>query len=104
MEAIGFTQEYVFLSKTSEELSLVCETEHAPENPLRAEHGWKGVVVEGTLDFGLVGILARLSGLLAGAGISLFAVSTYNTDYIFVKAAQYDEALRVLLAGGYEVE
>jgi len=92
-----------FIGRTDEELSLVCETKDAPAHTVGREDGWRGFRIEGTLDFSLVGILAKLSGLLAQANIGIFAVSTYNTDYILVKAENLEGAMRALSGGGYEI-
>ena len=100
---IDFTREFVFLSKTDEELSLVCETEFVPANTIAREDGWRGVRVCGVLDFSLVGILAKISGLLAEQSISIFAVSTYNTDYVFTKSEAFDRALETLAHTGYAI-
>ncbi len=89
---------FFFLEKTDEEISLVCRTEDTPEKTLECEHGWKAFRVKGTLDFSLVGILAEISGILAAEGISIFAVSTYNTDYILVKEENFERALGILSA------
>ena len=99
--AIDFSREYVFLSKTDEELSLVCETEFVPAGAIAREDGWRAFRVGGVLDFSLVGILAEISGTLAKAGISIFAISTYNTDYILVKEASFPRALAALSAARY---
>lgn len=93
-----------FIGKTDEELSLVCETCVAPSDALDREDGWRGFCIEGVLDFSLTGILAKISGVLADAGIGIFAVSTYNTDYILVKAGNLDAALAALAATGYAVK
>lgn len=100
---IDLSQEYVFVGKTDEELSLVCETRFAPDDTTEREDGWKAFRIEGVLDFSLIGILSQISGILAEEGIGLFAVSTYNTDYILVKAEHFDRALAVLAAEGYEI-
>ena len=91
-EGISFSP-YTFLSCTEDEISLTCPEEKAPENCLSREDGWRCFQVEGPLDFSLVGIMARISGALAEAGIPLFAISTYNTDYIFVKEEQFEQAM-----------
>lgn len=103
LSGVDFTREFVFLSKTDEELSLVCETAAVPANAAAREDGWRGFRVCGVLDFSLVGILAELSGILAKAGISIFAVSTYNTDYLFTKADVFDRALETLASAGYAI-
>ncbi|MBQ9329453.1 MAG: ACT domain-containing protein [Oscillibacter sp.] len=94
---------FYFIARTGEELSLVCRTEDVPPRTLAREDGWRGFYIQGTLDFSLVGILSRLSAILAENHIGLFAVSTYNTDYILVKAEQLDRALDLLGQAGYEV-
>ena len=95
--------EFYFLSKTDEELSLVCRTEDAPANATERNDDWRGFRVKGVLDFSLTGILSRLSGVLAENRIGIFAVSTYNTDYILVKAENFDRAIDALFAAGYAV-
>ncbi len=96
--------EFCFIGKTDEELSLVCRTEDTPKVTAARDDGWRGLRIRGVLDFSLIGILAGLSGLLAANGIGIFAVSTYNTDYLFVKEENYGRALEVLSSGGYTVE
>ena len=95
--------DFLFLAKTDKELSVVCETAKVPENTINREDGWTAFRVEGSLDFSLVGILADLSHCLADAGISIFAVSTYDTDYILVKKDNWDKAKSALLNAGYEI-
>ena len=95
--------DFLFLAKTDKELSVVCETAKVPENTINREDGWTAFRVEGSLEFSLVGILADLSHCLADAGISIFAVSTYDTDYILVKKDNWDKAKSALLNAGYEI-
>lgn len=95
--------EYCFIGRTGEENSLVCLTEQVPGNVLEREDGWRGFYIDGVLDFSLVGILAKLSSLLAEHGISIFVISTFNTDYILVRQDKEQEAVRVLSAAGYQV-
>ena len=92
-----------FVGKTDEERSLVCKTEDAPAETVERDDGWRGFRIEGVLDFALVGILSKLSTILAENKIGIFAISTYNTDYILVKADNFDRAMNVLMAEGYEV-
>ena len=98
---IDFGAELVFIGKTDGELSLVCPTENCPARTSAREDGWRGMRIEGVLDFSLIGILSKLSGVLAEAGVGIFAVSTYNTDYILVKAEQLACAQSALTAAGY---
>ena len=100
---INMTADFFFLGKTDEELSLVCRTEDTPAQTVARDDGWKGFRIEGTLDFSLIGILSKLSGILADNGIGIFAVSTFNTDYILVKAENFEKALTVLSAKGYTI-
>ena len=97
-------QEFTFLSRTDQELSLVCPSEHAPENALQREDGWRAFRVQGTLDFALVGILAKIASVLAEERISIFAVSTYNTDYVLVKEKDFIRAADALEKNGYIID
>ena len=97
------TRAFFFLARTDEEISLVCESAFAPAGAEQISRGWKGFRIEGVLDFSLVGILARLSGLLAENGVSIFAVSTFNTDYILVKEEDFTRAAEILATSGYTV-
>lgn len=92
-----------FYGITDEEISLVCPISSVPDGLIAREDGWKGFYIEGTLDFSLIGILARISALLAAENVGIFVVSTYNTDYVFVKKENYDHALAALSQGGYEI-
>ena len=94
---------YSFLGVTEDEISLVCETGKVPADTYAREDGWRGFFLSGVLDFSLVGILARISSLLAADGVSIFAVSTFNTDYIFTKSDQFERALALLREAGYTI-
>ncbi|MCR5594203.1 MAG: ACT domain-containing protein [Saccharofermentans sp.] len=100
---IDIGAEFYFIGKTDEELSLVCRTEDTPERTIEREDGWRGFRIQGTLDFSLIGILSKLTGILAEHKIGVFAVSTYNTDYILVKEENYERALSVLSSEGYSL-
>ena len=102
-EHIDLNADFYFIGRTDEELSLVCRTESIPENTTAREDGWRGFRIEGTLDFSLIGILAPITAILAENKIGIFAVSTYNTDYVLVKEENYEKALAVLSAAGYDV-
>ena len=91
-----------FTGQTDEEFSLVCETRLLPDNLQKRDDGWKAFRIRGVLDFSLIGILSKIASLLADHGISIFAVSTYNTDYVLTK--NMDRALRVLADAGYRIE
>ena len=100
---IELTKEFYFIGRTDEEISLVCRTEDTPSNTTERDDGWKGFRIEGILDFSLIGILSKISSVLAENEIGIFAVSTYNTDYILVKSENFDKALSVLGSAGYEI-
>lgn len=92
--------EFFSITKTAEELSIVCPQELIPEG-IKCERDWKALKVEGPLDFSLIGILSKISSALAVAGISIFAVSTYDTDYILVKEEKIESAIETLIKEGY---
>lgn len=100
---LDLSREFYFIGKTDEEISLVCQTKDTPGNTTERDDGWKGFKLQGILDFSLIGILAKLSGILAESKIGIFAVSTYNTDYILVKEKNFDMALKVLSEAGYSI-
>ena len=100
---INLDADFYFVGKTDEELSLVCRTEDTPQNTTERDDGWRGFRIQGVLDFSLIGILSKLSGILAENSIGIFAVSTYNTDYILVKEDNYERALNVLASEGYTI-
>jgi len=91
------------ITRTAAELSVVCRDACVPVG-VKNDSGWKVLMVEGPLDLSLTGVLASLTGPLARAGISVFAQSTYDTDYLLVKKEQLAKAIQVLRAEGYEVE
>lgn len=95
---------FYFIGKTDEELSLVCCTEDVPQNTTERDDGWRGFRIQGTLDFSLIGILSKISGILAENKIGIFAVSTFNTDYILVKKENFDRAIDALAKADYIIE
>lgn len=103
LSKLNMASDLFFLGKTSDELSLVCLTDEVPPNVLKVDHGWRMFKVEGQLDFSLVGILSNLARVLADRGISIFAVSTFDTDYILIKVVKADEAREALTEAGYEL-
>ena len=94
---------FFFVGRTDSEISLVCKTEDVPPGATERVDGWKGFRVRGTLDFSLVGILSDLSGILASKGIGLFAVSTYDTDYILVREEDSVRAAEAFTDAGHEI-
>ena len=100
---VNWNTEYCFIGKTEDENSLVCFTRDVPQNVIKRDDGWKVFRIQEILDFSLIGILSRISGILAKESISVFAVSTFNTDYIFVKNRNYEKAMEILKQNGYSV-
>ena len=100
---IDLTKKFYFVGKTEEEISLVCLTEDTPTDTIEREDGWRAFRIQGVLDFSLIGILARISTILAENKIGIFVVSTFNTDYILVKKENFDRALALLELNGYTV-
>ena len=100
---VNLESPFCFIGKTDEERSLVCLAQDVPANVTHREDGWRAFGIEGEFDFSLIGILARICGILAEKEIGVFAVSTFNTDYILVKAAHFDGALSALAEAGYQI-
>lgn len=95
--------EFFSITKTEDELSVVCEMNTIPEEMI-CERNWRILKIVGPLDFALIGILASISSLLADSGISIFAVSTYDTDYILIKDKDVEQGVEALLQEEYLVE
>ena len=87
---------------TDDELSLVCEEAHVPGN-VRCQRGWRMFKLQGPFDFALTGILKAVLDPLAAAGIGIFALSTYDTDYVLVQAPRLDDALSALRDAGHRI-
>ena len=98
----AFKGAFLSITRTMEELSIVCSEEEVPENTT-CERGWNILKIVGPLDFTLIGILAPICAILAQQRISIFAVSTFDTDYILVKAEKINKAREALCAEGYNV-
>ena len=100
---INLSNEFYFIGKTDEEYSLVCITDDTPDHTTQREDGWKGFRIQGVLDFSMIGILSKISTILADNKIGIFAVSTFNTDYILVKEKNFEKAINVLSSAGYSI-
>ena len=88
------------LTRRTNELSLVCESNYVPKD-VRAEDGWRALEVVGSLDFGMTGVIAKLSKVLADAGIPIFVISTFDTDVMLVKEGRFADACYSLQEAGY---
>lgn len=99
---IIFKQEFYSITKTNEELSIVINEDIDIQSDI-IEYNWRAIRIIGTLDFALIGILSKISTILAQAKIPIFAISTYNTDYILVKSDKLEKAIEVLEQNNYEI-
>ena len=102
LSQVNLNQDFYFIGKTDEELSLVCRTGDVPAGTVSREDGFKAFRIQGELDFSLIGILARISDILARREIGIFVVSTNNTDYVLTKGADFGRALKALEEEGYQ--
>lgn len=100
---LNLESEYSFIGKTDEEKSLVCITDDVPSNTIEKDDGWKAFRIQGILNFSLIGILSKISDILAKNEIGIFAISTFNTDYILIKKENYQKALNLLSNSGYKI-
>ena len=92
---------FVSVTRTNEELSIVAPLDCVPED-IQREDGFKLFRISGSLNFSLVGVLARISNVLAGAAISIFVISTFDTDYVLVKTDDFANAKQALQNSGYK--
>lgn len=96
------THGFVSCTRTDRELSVVCDETAVPTD-VNAARAWRALGVEGPLAFDLVGVLASLTSPIAAAGVSVFAISTFESDYLLVRAAQFDAAVAALRGAGHAV-
>jgi hypothetical protein len=96
------SESFCSITRTPDELSIVCPQEVVPKG-IQAVRGWRGLRVEGKFDFSAVGILSSITSSLAKAGIAVFVISTYDTDYILVKDSELDRAIAALRNAGHNV-
>ncbi len=104
LSEVDYSDEFCFIGKTDEELSLVCSTNRVPKNVIECDNGWKAFRIQGVLDFSLIGIVSKISTLLAENKIGIFAVYTYNTDYILTKEENFEISIKVLEHNGYIIK
>jgi hypothetical protein len=90
------------ITRTADELSVVCPEELVPEG-VKVERGWQALRVAGVIDFSAVGVLAELTAPLARAGVGVFAISTFDTDYLLVREHDLERAVGALREAGHIV-
>jgi hypothetical protein len=98
-----FNNDFMSITKTKDEISIVAIS-GSLENFDKKEDGWKIFKINGVLDFSLIGIISKISTILANGGISVFVISTYNTDYIMVKKNNIEEAIKIFEKNNYVIE
>lgn len=91
------------ITRTADELSVVCQQNLVPDG-VRCERGWRCLRVAGTMDFSMIGVVASLSTPLAAAGVGIFVISTFDTDYVLVKNDDFSKAVAALRAAGHAVD
>ena len=96
-------RDLIAVVRTRDELSIVCRSDVVPGDVADVQRGFRGLAVVGTLDFGLSGVIAGLTRPLADAGIPIFSISTYDTDYMLVRADRLSAAKAALAQAGYDV-
>ncbi len=94
--------DFYSITRTSDELSVITADNGIPAG-VTCDHDWRAIKVDGPLDFSLTGVLESVARPLADASISIFAIATYNTDYILVKSANLAGAIDVLRAAGHSI-
>lgn len=97
----AFSGSFLSITRTAEELSIVCPQSNVPEG-IKCEKGWRCLQVQGPLDLSLTGILASVLTLLAQAGIAILAISTYDTDYVMVQEKNLERAVLLLSQAGHK--
>src|SRR5262245_3044723 len=100
--AWAMASDFLSVTRTPDEVSLVCREDRVPAG-IRSERGWRCLRVAGTLEYGQVGILASLVGPLVEAGLSLFVISTFDTDYVLVKEVDLGRAVEAWRRAGHEL-
>jgi uncharacterized protein len=93
---------FVSITRTDDELSIVCQESVIPSG-VQSESGWAILKLQGPFPFAQLGVLASFASPLGAAGVSIFSVSTFDTDYILIKAAQVSAACKALTAEGHEL-
>lgn len=100
---VNLDSAFCFIGKTDEENSLVCAADSVPDHVIERDDGWRAFRIQGILDFSLIGILAKIATLMAENEIGIFALSTYNTDYILTKEEHFQKAIEILSDAGYTI-
>lgn len=96
--------DFFSLTQTEEELSIICDESAVPRDVNKVERGWRCFKVVGPLDFGLVGILAKLSAVLAEVNVPIISISTHDTDHIMVRDVNVKEATEALRKAGFTIK
>jgi len=103
IKSLDLDQDFLFIAKTDEEISVVCDKDYKIDNFTEESKYWRALRVDECLDFNLIGIIKNISTVLANNNIPIFAISTFNTDYILVKEENFNKTINVLLKNNYEI-
>lgn len=104
IKSLDFNQEFLFISKTDNEISIVHDKDYKLEEVIEESNYWRSFRVDDVLDFNLIGIIKKISTLLANNNIPIFVVSTYDTDYIMVMEENFNKTIKLLKENNYEID
>ena len=104
LDNIDVKEQYIFISKTDEEISIVHKNNYIINNVIEKEIDYKLFKIDEKLDFSLIGIISKISTILKNSSISIFVISTFNTDYFLVKDKNYNKTIEILKENGYTIE
>lgn len=102
-KGVDFENELTFFSKTDKEISLVCSENAVPDSAISADKGWSGFRLAGSQELSQVGIISKIAEALATCKIAVFIVSTFETDYVFVKTERFSRAIELMMEIGYSL-
>ena len=104
LDNIDLNTEFIFVSKTDYEISIVHKNSYILKNVIEKEKDYRCFRINGKLDFSLIGIISKISKILADNNISIFVISTFDTDYFLVKDLNYDKTVEILKKNDYKIE
>lgn len=96
--------DFKMVAVSNEEITLLCRDNLVPTDTLKTEYGWVVFKIDAVMEFSLVGIMAKLSGVLAEVGVSIMAMATFDTDYVAIKSVDLAQAWQALEQAGYSLE
>lgn len=103
LDSINLNEEFIFISKTDKEISVVYRNDYSIENVLITEKNWKLFRIDANLDFSLIGIISKIANILKENDIPIFVISTFDTDYVLVKEIYFQKTIELLKENNYNV-